>query len=575
MAIDPVTAQVLKGALTYAAEEMGVVLRNSAYSPNIKERMDFSCTIFDHHKRLAAQAEHIPVHLGSMPLAVRNGVENFGGQLQSGDMILFNNPYISGTHLPDITLICPIFHEDKIIAYSANKAHHSDVGGKAPGSMAGDATEIYQEGIIIPPVKFIKQEKIDQELADILLSNVRTPEIRLGDLKAQMASNLLGKRRILELVNRYGVETLHQAMEETMNYSERRMQLEIGKMPTGRYSAEDYLENTGTSNKKVKIEVSIAIQKDRLIIDYTGTHQQVNGPVNAVLGVTLSGVYYVLKCLTDPGIPTNDGCYRPVKVQVPEGTLMNPTPPAPVAGGNVETSQRNVDVLLKAFAHIIPEKVCAACQGTMNNIAVGGIKPKSQRSWTFYETIAGGFGGRKGLDGEDAVHTHMTNTMNTPIEAIENICPIRFLTYQLRKDSGGPGRWRGGTGLQRSWMLLAPSATLSVLAERTEIPPWGLYGGKAGAQGEYYITKPNGKRIKLRSKCTVEMEKDDIFLVRTPGGGGYGKPQRRNPKNVRQDVVDGLVSLEAAEEDYGVVINPSSLEIDWKATQQLRSKSDT
>jgi len=570
--LDPITVEVIKGALTYAAEETGIVLRNSAYSPNIKERMDFSCTLFDHKKRLAAQAEHIPVHLGSMQLAVQKGLEKFKGKLENGDMILFNDPYVSGTHLPDITLICPIFHEHKIVAYSANKAHHSDVGGKAPGSMAGDATEIYQEGIIIPPVKFVKRKSIDEEIASILLSNVRTPEMRLGDLRAQMAANLLGKQRVLELIDRYGVETLHEAMEDIMTYSERRMRIEISKMPKGNYSAEDYLENMGTSNKKVKIKVTITIKKNQLIIDYTGTDKQVNGPVNAVLGVTLSGVHYALRCLTDPTILMNDGCYRPVKIHVPEGTLMNPTPPAPVAGGNVETSQRNVDVLLKAFAQILPEKVCAACQGTMNNIAVGGINPENGKPWTFYETIAGGFGGRRGIDGVDAIHTHMTNTMNTPVEAIETVYPIRFLKYELRENSGGPGKWRGGVGLERSWMLLAPSATLSVLAERTKIPPWGLYGGKAGATGEYYIIKPNGRRIKLKSKCTVRIEKDDVFVVRTPGGGGYGNPLEREPKLVLDDVLNGLFRLEAVKEDYGVAIDSVTMKIDWKSTEQLRVK---
>jgi len=575
LSLDSITVEVIKGALTYAAEEMGIVLRNSAYSPNIKERMDFSCTLFDHKKRLAAQAEHIPVHLGSMQLAAQKGLEKFKGKLENGDMILFNDPYISGTHLPDITLICPIFHKQKIIAYSANKAHHSDVGGKAPGSMAGDSTEIYQEGIIIPPVKFVKRENIDKEIASILLSNIRTPEIRLGDLRAQMAANLLGKKRVLELVNRYGVETLHKAMEEIMNYSERRMRIEVSKMPRGTYSAEDYLENTGTSNKKVKIKVTITIKKNQLIIDYTGTDNQVNGPVNAVLGVTLSGVHYALRCLTDPTIPMNDGCYRPVEIRVPEGTLMNPTSPAPVAGGNVETSQRNVDVLLKAFARILPEKVCAACQGTMNNIAVGGINPENGKPWTFYETIAGGFGGRKGIDGVDAIHTHMTNTMNTPIEAIETIHPIRFLKYELRENSGGAGKWRGGVGLERSWMLLASSATLSVLAERTKMSPWGLYGGKKGAKGEYYIIKPNGKRIKLKSKCTVKIQKGDIFVVRTPGGGGYGNALERQPEIVLHDVLNGLVPLDAAKKDYGVAIDPVTMKIDWKSTQLLRAKQKT
>ena len=570
MNVDPVTLEVIKGALIYTAEEMGIILRNSAYSPNIKERMDFSCTIFDGKKRLVAQAEHIPVHLGSMQLAVQNGLEKFKGELEEGDMLLLNDPYISGTHLPDLTLIHPIFYNGEIIAYAANKAHHSDVGGKSPGSMAGDATEIFQEGIIIPPVKLVKRRKIDRELTNLILSNVRTPHARLGDLRAQIAANLRGEKRVLELIKKYGVKTFEAALEKIMDYSEKRIRNEIKRMPKESCSAEDYLENTGTTNKRVKIKVTVTVKEDELIIDYTGTDKQVDGPVNAVLGVTLSGVYYVLRCLTDPSIPMNAGCFRPIRVKVPKGCLMNPVPPAPVAGGNVETSQRNVDVLLKAFSKIIPEKVCAACQGTMNNVCVGGLKDGKGEAWTFYETIAGGFGGRYGMDGVDAVHSHMTNTMNTPIEAIETIYPLRFLTYKLREDSGGPGKWRGGVGLERSWMLLASSAVLSVLAERTKIPPWGLFGGKPGAKGEYYLIKANGKRVKLKSKCTVKMEKGDIFVVKTPGGGGYGKPFERNPELVLRDVINGLVSPESAQKDYGVVIDLKNMKVDWKSTKRLR-----
>ncbi|NIO37629.1 hypothetical protein GTO27_07990 [Candidatus Bathyarchaeota archaeon] len=567
--MDPITVEVLKGALTYTTEEMGIALRNSAYSPNIKERMDFSCTLFDHKRRLAAQAEHIPVHLGSMQLAVQNGLQGFEGKMDEGDMILLNDPYISGTHLPDLTLICPIFFGNEIVAYSANKAHHSDVGGKAPGSMAGDATEIYQEGIIIPPVKFVKNNVIDREIADIVLSNVRTPEVRLGDLRAQMAANLLGKRRILEVIDRYDARTLCRAVEEIMDYSEQRVKAKIKEMPKRTYTAQDCLENTGTSNRRVKIKVAVTIEPDSLLIDYTGTDEQVEGPVNAVLGVTLSGVYYVLRCLTDPSIPMNEGSTRPIRVHVPEGSLMNPVPPAPVAGGNVETSQRNVDVLLKVFAQLIPEKVCAACQGTMNNVAVGGTDLMTGKQWTFYETIAGGFGGRRDMDGVNAVHSHMTNTMNTPIEAIETTYPIRFLKYELRPDSGGPGRWRGGVGLERSWKLLAPSAVLSVLGERTKTPPWGLYGGKSGAKGEYFIMKPNGKRLRLKSKCTVNIEKGDVFIVRTPGGGGYGNPLKRKTDLVLRDVSDGLVSLESAKKDYKVIVDPHRTKIIQRSDEKL------
>ena len=570
--VDPVTVEVIKGALIYAAEEMGIALRNSAYSPNIKERMDFSCTLFDAQKRLAAQAEHIPVHLGSMSGAVQDGLKQFEGELGKGDMILFNDPYLSGTHLPDLTLIAPIFHEDDLIGYAANKAHHSDVGGKAPGSMAGDATELYQEGIIIPPVKFVKNGDVDEELATLVLSNVRTPDVRMGDLRAQVAANLRGGRRMTDLAETYGVPVLREAMDQTMDYSERRMRTEIATMPPGHYEAEDYLESTGISDEPVTIKITVTVQKGRLEIDYSGTSGQVEGPVNAVFGVTLSGVYYVLRCVTDSTIPMNAGCYRPVDVYAPEGTLVNPRRPAPVAGGNVETSQRNVDVLLKAFAQIVPQKVCAACQGTMNNVAVGGTHPATQRSWTFYETIAGGFGGRNGLDGVDAVHTHMTNTMNTPIEAIEGVYPLQFVKYELRRDSGGAGAWRGGVGVERSWLLLSPSATLSILAERTKLAPWGVYGGKPGMRGEFLIRKRDGTEVRLESKCTVKLEKGDLFVARTPGGGGYGNPLERTPERVLRDVANGLVSKRSAQNDYGVVIRSEMNEIDRDATRKLRER---
>ncbi len=570
MTVDTVTIEVVKGSLIYAAEEMGIALRNSGYSPNIKERMDFSCTIFDHKRRLASQAEHIPVHLGSMAWGIQEGLKHFRGDLEEGDMILFNDPYIGGTHLPDITLINPIFFEKEIIGYAANKAHHSDVGGKAPGSMAGDATDLYQEGIIIPPVKFVVKGKINEDLANLITSNVRTPEIRIGDLRAQMAANIIGERRVLEIVKEYSVKTVQESMEEIMNYSERMMRTEIDNIPDGRYEAEDYLENTGVSDKPVKIKVAITIKGSNMKVDYTGTDDQVDGPVNAVWGVTLSGVYYTLKCITNPTIPMNDGCFRPVEVYAPKGTIMNPVPPAAVAGGNTETSQRNVDVLLKAFAQIIPKRICAACQGTTNSVSVGGMDPKTGKPWSFYETIAGGFGGRHGIDGVDAIHTHMTNTMNTPIEAVEGIYPLRFLTYALRMDSGGPGKWRGGVGVERSWMLLAPSATLSILAERTIIPPWGLYDGKPGGKGRYLIVKPDGEETILKSKCTIKIRNGDILVVRTPGGGGYGDPLERDPESVLIDIINDLVSLDSAKNDYGVIIKPKTMSIDLEETKKLR-----
>jgi N-methylhydantoinase B len=507
-----------------------------------------------------------------MGWAVREGLRLFDGELGPEDMMILNDPYISGTHLPDITLIGPVFSRGTTVGYVSNKAHHSDVGGKTPGSMAGDATEIYQEGLIIPPVKFVERGEIVQDIAQIIRSNVRTPKVRMGDLRAQIAGNIIGCRRILEVVDRYGFDTYREACNEILNYSERMMRKAIREMPEGCYRAEGYLENTGVSNQPVKIMVAITIEDDHMTIDYTGTDFQVDGPINAVWGVTLSGVYYTLRCITDPSIPMNDGCHRPIKILTPQSTILNPTHPAPVAGGNVETSQRNVDVLLKALAQAVPHKVYAACQGTMNNVSIGGLHARTGKHWSFYETIAGGMGGRPISDGIDGIHTNMTNTMNTPIEVAEREFPLLFHRYELRRDTGGAGRWRGGTGIERSWKLLSSSATLSILAERTKISPWGLFGGKNGTVGEYTIQRKKGSVEKLMSKCTVKMNQDDILVVKTPGGGGYGDPLSREPMKVLADVLEGKVSIKAAYTDYGVIIELKTTTVNQEATRQRRQQ---
>jgi len=567
---DATTIEVIKGALIYAAEEMGIALRKSAYSPNIKERMDHSCALFDDRRRLIAQAEHIPVHLGSMALAVREGLGHYAGSLGPGDMILLNDPYLSGTHLPDLTLIAPIYSEGELVGYAANKAHHTDVGGKAPGSIAGDSTELYQEGIIIPPVKFVKAGEVDPELSWLIRSNVRTPEVQMGDLRAQIAANNTGIRRVLELVSGYGVGTVHEAMEAIMDYSERRMRAAIAAMPGGVYKARDCMEDVPGVDL-AEIAVAVTIEGDNIAFDYSGTCPQVDSPVNAPLGVTIAGIYYTLISATDPTIPVNDGCFRPVTLRIPEGCMMNPRRPAPVAGGNVETSQRNVDVLMRAFSQIIPGRIPAAGQGTMNNVSVGGAR-RDGSPWAFYETIGGGSGGRPASDGVDGVHVNMTNTMNTPIEALEAYLPMRFEAYMLRTDSGGPGEFRGGCGIERSWRLTSQKATLSVLAERTKIPPWGLFGGKPGALGEYTIRRKNGREERLPSKCTVSIYEGDELVVLTPGGGGYGDPLRRDPERVLHDFLNGFVSVEAAKRDYGVAIDEGTDKMDMGKTRKLRSR---
>ncbi len=569
MSVDKTTIEVIRGALIYAAEEMGIALKKSAYSPNIKERMDHSCALFDPQYRLIAQAEHIPVHLGSMAFAVRKGLAAYKGTLEAGDMILFNDPYLSGTHLPDLTLISPILHDGQLVGYAANKAHHTDVGGKAPGSIAGDSTELYQEGLIIPPVKFVKKGIIDPELSWLIRSNVRTPEVQMGDLRAQIAANNMGIRRVLELVEQYSNDVLNAAMEEIMNYSERRMRSAIREMPSGTYEASDYMEDV-PGRDLAEIKVRVIVDGEGITFDYAGTCPQVEAPINAPLGVTIAGIYYTLITVTDPTIPVNDGCFRPITLCIPEGTIMNPLRPAPVAGGNVETSQRNADVLMKAFAQITPDRVPAAGLGTMSNVSVGGIRSDGV-PWTFYETIGGGSGGRPHSDGVDGVHVNMTNTMNTPIESLEAYLPMRFISYGLRPDTGGVGEHRGGCGIERSWTLTAPRATLSILAERTKIRPWGLQGGGSGALGKYTIIKKNGEVIVLPSKCTVQIGEGDTLIADTPGGGGYGDPRRRDPEAVHIDVLNGLVSIESAEKDYGVAIDPMTKSFNAGLTTRLRA----
>ena len=560
MTIDTTTIEVIKSALIYAAEEMGIALKKSAYSPNIKERMDHSCALFNHRRELIAQAEHIPVHLGSMALAVRVGLETYQGRLEPGDMLLLNDPYISGTHLPDLTVIAPVFSGDEVVAYAANKAHHTDVGGKAPGSLAADATDLYQEGLIIPPVKLVRHGIIDPDIQALIRSNVRTPEIQMGDVRAQIAANVTGARRITELVEKHSIDVLHEAMDRTMDHSEQRMREEISAMPDGVYSAVDYMEDILPGGGDIEISVTVTKRRDEMAFDYEGTSDQVDRPVNAPLVVTVAGIYYTLISDTDPSTPVNDGCFRPITLRIPLGSMMNPIRPAPVAGGNVETSQRNVDVLMNVFSRILPRKVPAAGLGTMNNITIGGTLPDGQ-PWTFYETIGGGSGGRPEGDGVDGVHVNMTNTMNTPIEALEAYLPLSFIAYQLRTDSGGPGEHRGGCGIERAWKLTSDKATLSIMAERNKIPPWGLQGGKPGGLGVYKLSRASGEREVLPSKCTVEMRRGDELIIMTPGGGGFGNPLKRPVDRVLADVANGLVSHASAEADYGVVVDSKTLRV--------------
>ncbi len=570
--VDPVTVEVIRNSSIYIAEEMGIVLRNAAYSPNIRDRMDHSCAILLKSGEVIAQAEHIPVHLGSMAVGVKNTIsylKQIPIGLEEGDVIVLNDPYIAGTHLNDITVIKPLFYKGDILGYVANKAHHVDVGGMVPGSISGNARELVQEGVVIPPMKLVRRGELDVSVLNMILSNVRVPRYTRGDLKAQIAALNVGEKRLMELIDKYGVETVLEAWDRTIDYTANYLRTKIKEIPSGSYKAEDYME---MDDRLITIRTSVVVRSDSMIVDFTGTDKQVDMPINAVYGVTVAATSYAIKAALDPELPMNYGFFKVVRIEAQEGTLVYPKKPAPVAAGNVETSQRIAETVLKALSIPLRGKIPAASHGSMNNIMVGGVH--EGKGWAFYETIGGGMGGRPGKDGVDGVHTHMTNTMNTPIEVIERECPILFVEYSLRDDSGGPGQYRGGLGITRAFKILSERAVLSIATERVKLRPWGLEGGLEGTSGNHYVVKACGEVVKLRSKDTVELEKGDMVYINTPGGGGYGRPELRDPELVLKDVLDEKVSLESARDFYKVVIRKrrGSLVVDNEETAKLRQE---
>nr|BCX01386.1 MAG: N-methylhydantoinase B [Bacteroidota bacterium] len=528
--MDAVRLEIFRHLLASVAEEMGAVLQRAAFSPNIKERRDFSCALFTAQGELVAQAAHIPVHLGAMPLAVQACLEAFP-DLQPGDALLLNDPFRGGTHLPDLTLVHPVFSGDRLWGFVATRAHHADIGGMSPGSMPL-SREIYQEGLIIPPVKLLRAGQLDTAVWDLLLANVRTPEERTGDLRAQLAAGRRGVARFGELIDRYGAE-LESAMEALLDYTERLMRRFLEGLPAGTYRFEDALDDDGLSEDPVPIRVAITLTGGEAIVDFSGTAPQRPGNLNAVRAITVSAVYYVFRALIGFDIPANSGCLRPIRVLTPPGSVVDARPPAAVAGGNVETSQRIVDVLLGALAEALPDRVPAASQGTMNNWTIGGWDPFRGRYYTYYETLAGGAGATPDRGGTSAVHTHMTNTLNTPIEALEYAYPFRVRRYAIRDGSGGRGLHRGGDGLVRELELLAP-AQVTILAERRRLRPYGLHGGEAGAPGKT-VWIHRGRARTLPGKISFWAEAGDRIRIETPGGGGWGAEHRhRTGKGPRE-----------------------------------------
>lgn len=520
MNFDAIKLELYKNMLTSVAEEMGVTLQRTAFSPNIKERLDFSCAVFDGTGQMVAQAAHIPAHLGSMPLSVLAAIEHTS--MEPGDMIALNDPYRGGTHLPDITLVAPVFPEPGSAPtfFVANRAHHADVGGMTPGSMPL-ATSVIQEGIRIPPIKLIRGGQLDTDLWELILANVRTPIERRGDLEAQLAANRIGERRLQEMADKYGVAEIEASMKELCAYSSRMVRACLREIPDGRYTNADFLDNDGITDEPVEIRVAIEIQGDEATVDFSGTAGQVRGSVNAIYAITLSAVFYTFRCIAGVDVPSNAGCMEPLQVIAPEGSVVNAKFPAAVAGGNVETSQRIVDVLLGAVAKACPERIPAASCGSMNNMTIGGHDASRGRDFTYYETIAGGMGARPHSNGIDAIHTHMTNTMNTPIEAIETTYPMQVARYAIRRGTGGAGKFRGGDGVVRSLRLLT-DAEVTILSERRTRGPYGLQGGEAGEPGRNIMLR-NGEAHPLAGKASVSARAGDVVQIETPGGGGYGE----------------------------------------------------
>jgi N-methylhydantoinase B len=530
---DPSTLTFFANFFFSVAEEMGVTLMRTAYSANIKERRDYSCALFDGSGRIVAQAAHMPVHLGAMPMSVEAAIEHFG-PLRPGDVIMLNDPFAGGTHLPDITLVSPLWAEkpkgSQPLFHLATRAHHADVGGITPGSMPL-SREIFQEGLRIPPVKLRDRWQINEAVLEILKANVRTPHEREGDLKGQIAAHDVGEARLKEALDRYGAAALGLRVEELLQYGERLMRALIRRIPNGRYTFEDVLDGDGITKGEIPIQVTLTISGKGASVDFTGSAPQCAGSVNAIKAITCAATWYCFLCLlvtpsrlhkeavTDP--PLNAGCFAPIKVIAPEGSIVNAKPPCAVAGGNVETSQRIVDVVMGALAQALPDIIPAASQGTMNNLTLGGWDERRGAAFAYYETISGGMGARPDGPGIDGVHTHMTNTMNTPVEALESAFPFRVERYEIASGSGGKGRHRGGCGIRRDLCVLA-DARGAILSERRKHGPFGLEGGTPGKTGKNTLIR-GGRRIVLPGKVELDLRTGYIISIRTPGGGGWGK----------------------------------------------------
>lgn len=525
MTVDAISLAVFRSLFESVSDEMGVTLQRAAFSPNIRERLDFSCAVFDARARMIAQSAHIPVHLGSMPASVEAAIRTFD-DIAPGDTIILNDPYHGGTHLPDVTMVSPVFADRRLVFFVASRAHHADVGGMSPGSLPL-STELYQEGLIIPPLKLVSAGARNEALFTLIAANSRAPEERRGDFEAQFAAQRVGVRRLQAIYERYSAATIAAHAEALLGYSRRITEAAIAAIPDGSYAFEDALEGDGQAEFPIPIRATVTVQGSQMTVDFTGSSPQVAGNVNAVDAIVRSATWYCIRLLCEDDVPLNHGCFEPVRVVVPPHSLLNPDFPAAVAVGNTETGQRIVDVVLGALAQALPGRIPAASQGSMNNVTVGGTW--HGQAFIYYETIAGGHGAAPDGDGLSGRHSHMTNTRNTPVEALESALPLRVREYALRDDVGGAGTYHGGRGIRRVYEFLSP-ATVTLNTERRVTTPYGVNGGMPGAAGRNTLVAPSGDVSQtVGGKWTGRVEPGTWLIVETPGGGGYGVSDGQPP----------------------------------------------
>ena len=566
--VDTGTLEIFRHSLKSVVEEMGITLQRTAYSTNIKIRRDHTCALFDADLRHIAQHDVAPQHIGSLVSVVPRIVPEWKDRLEPGDGILVNDPYEGAVHLPDVMLISPLYHEGTIVGYAANSAHHVDIGGGTPGGIPNDSTELYAEGMVIPGVRAVSDWTYDENVLGLILRNVREPSMRRGDYQAQLGANRIADERVSALYDTRGTEAVETALDDLLAYTERRVRAAIESLPDGTYTASDEMDGDGVTDEPVTLALTLTVDGDELTIDFTGTAAENEGPLNCTPAMAFAGTMAVVMAFLGEDLPKNDGFYRPIETITPAGTMVNPARDRPVAGG-WEIAMRAGDLVTKAFAEAVPEATIAATKGIVCNVAYGGDDPRDDGEYVYYETVAGGYGARAETDGMDAVQTHFQNTANSPIEELESELPVRVRRYELRTDSEGAGRTRGGLGVRRDLEFYDHEASFSLLTDRTESRPWGIFGGHAARPARFYRNPETAEETALASKSTTTLDPGDVVSVQTPGGGGYGDPLERDPEAVLEDVRDGKVSVSKAEGAYGVVVNDGA--IDAAATERCRA----